>query len=142
MFIVSACLLGENCKYNGENNRNEEVIKFLRDREYKKVCPEVLGGLNTPRIPAEIKKDKVISKSGEDFTEEFILGAKKTLEIAKKSNAKIAILKERSPSCGYRKIYDGSFNKKLIDGNGITAKLLLDNDIEILTEKDIEKIVG
>lgn len=141
MYIVSACLLGENCKYNGENNYNEDVIKFLEGKDYVSICPEVLGGLSTPRTPAEIVEDKVISKKGEDFTQMFIKGAEETLNIAKEKDAKTAILKSRSPSCGYGQIYDGSFSKKIISGNGITAELLEKNQIEILTEEDLQSMV-
>lgn len=141
MYIVSACLLGENCKYNGENNYNEDVIKFLEGKDYVSVCPEVLGGLSTPRTPAEIVEDKVISKKGEDFTQMFRKGAEETLNIAKEKDAKTAILKSRSPSCGYGQIYDGSFSKKIISGNGITAELLEKNQIVILTEEDLQSMV-
>ena len=133
MIIVSACLLGENCKYSGGNNKSENVIKYLEDKEYILVCPEQLGGLSTPRNPSEIitygNKDgndvlsgctKVLSNKGIDVTKNFIQGAEETLKIAKEHNAKTAILKAGSPSCGYKKIYDGSFLGNKIQGMGVT----------------------
>ncbi len=107
--LVSACLLGDNCKYDGSSNKNDELIKLLKDYEIIKVCPECLGGLSIPRIPAEIKNDRIINKEGIDVTNEYLLGAKKTLEIARRNNIKVAILKKNSPSCGSNKIYDGTF---------------------------------
>ena len=137
--LVSACLLGINCKYNGKNNYNEKLVEYLKDKSIIPICPEIYGGLPTPRIPSEIKGDKVINKEGKDVTENFLRGAKETLELAKKFNAKKAILKAKSPSCGYGLIYDGSFSDKLIEGSGITAKILEQNGIEILTENDFIK---
>ena len=135
--IVSACLLGENCKYNGKNNKNDKVLEFIKDKQVIPICPEVFGGLSTPRVPSEIKGNTVVNKDGIDVTKYFIDGANKTLYIAKKYNVKKAILKQKSPSCGYGKIYDGNFNGKIIDGYGITAKLLNNNNIDIITEEDL-----
>ena len=134
--LVSACLLGINCKYTGGNNYNEKVIEYLKDKEVIPICPEIMGGLPTPRIASEIKDGKVYSKEGVDVTNEFQKGAQETLKLAKLLGAKKALLKAKSPSCGYKKIYDGTFTDTLIDGNGITADLLLKNGIEIITEKD------
>ena len=134
--FVSACLLGVNCKYNGENNYNEKIMEYLKDKEIIPICPEIMGGLPTPRIAAEIKNNKVINKEGQDVTVNFKRGAKETLNLAKKLGVTKAILKSKSPSCGFKKIYDGNFNGNLIDGNGITTELLLKNNFEILTEKD------
>ena len=100
------------------------------------VCPEVLGGLLTPRPPAEIKDGRVITESGDDVTFEFTTGAGKALEIAKKYSVDFAILKAKSPSCGCGKVYDGTFSKTLTDGDGIFVKLLKDNNIPVLTEND------
>lgn len=135
--IVSACLLGENCKYNGKNNKNDKVLEFIKDKQVIPICPEVFGGLSTPRVPSEIKDNNVVNKDGIDVTKYFIDGANKTLSIAKKYNVKKAILKQKSPSCGYGKIYDGNFNGNIIDGYGITAKLLKENNIDIITEEDL-----
>ena len=134
--LVSACLLGTDCKYNGGNNFNKKV-SYLADRHtIIPVCPEKLGGLPIPRPPAEIKCGRVINKDGEDVTKAFITGAEAVLKIAKKYDCKIAVLKANSPSCGSGKIYDGNFNKTLISGNGICAKMLIDNNIKVLTEND------
>ena len=145
MIIVSACLLGENCKYSGGNNKSEKVLKYLEGKEYIMVCPEQLGGLTTPRDPSEITTDgqkdgkdvldgkaKVISNKGVDVTANFIKGAEEALKIAKDNNATEAILKEGSPSCGYSLIYDGTFSKKKIKGMGVTASILDKNDIKII----------
>ncbi len=150
MIIVSACLLGENCKYSGGNNKSENVIKYLEDKEYILACPEQLGGLSTPRNPSEIitygNKDgndvlsgctKVLSNKGIDVTKNFIQGAEETLKIAKEHNAKTAILKAGSPSCGYKKIYDGSFLGNKIQGMGVTAAILNKENIALLDEDDI-----
>lgn len=130
--LVSACLLGENCKYNGGNNY-ATAVDALRERFVLiPVCPEQLGGLPTPRIPSERAGEKVLNRKGGDVTDAFRLGAEKTLEIAKAHGVKQAVLQERSPSCGCGMIYDGSFSGKLIPGMGVTAQLLTDNGIQVL----------
>ena len=137
--MVSACLLGDNVKYDGGNNLNNELIEFLKDYEVIKVCPEVLGGLSIPRVPAEIHYNEVINQEGKDVTKEYFKGAEKTLEIAKKNNIKVAILKDGSPSCGSSYIYDGTFTHAKINGLGITAKLLSDNNIKVLSEENYKE---
>ena len=134
--MVSACLLGDNVKYNGDNNKNQELIKFLKDYEVIKICPEVMGGLSIPRVPSEILNDKVFNKDGHDVTNYFNDGARKVLELAKKEDVKVAILKERSPSCGSIFIYDGTFTSQVIKGEGITTKLLKENNITVLNENN------
>lgn len=134
--LVSACLLGVSVRYDGKSKANEELIEKLIDYDFIPICPEVWGGLPTPRVPSEIINDKVINKDGIDVTDNYMRGAIETLNLARKFNVKKAILKSKSPSCGKNKIYDGSFTGSLIDGNGITAKLLMDNDIEVLTEDE------
>ena len=130
---VSACLLGVNCKYNGLNNLNFKVIDYLKGKEVVLVCPEELGGLTTPRIPSEIQKSGlVINREGFDVTEQFMLGAKKTLEIMHEANANCVILKDGSPSCGYKNIYDGSFTGMRVKGLGICARYLVENGIKII----------
>ena len=136
MILVSACLVGKNCKYNGGNNKNTKVLEFLKDKEYIDICPECMGGLDTPRAKSEIKDGKVYSENGKDVTENFQKGAQKALELAKKHNCTLAVLKQGSPSCGYGKIYDGTFSGVKINGNGITADLLKNYGIKILTEED------
>ena len=136
MFLISGCLVGINCKYNGKNNYNEKAFELVKSRKAIPICPEQLGGLMTPRIPAEIKiidgKRRVINKNGEDVTEQFEKGANEVLELCKKLNIEKVILQPRSPSCGVGKIYSGDFNGTLVDGNGITAQLLIDNGIDVL----------
>ncbi len=147
MILVSACLCGINCKYNGENNLNPKIHELFQKGELVPICPEQLGGLSTPRLPREIVngegKDvldtniKVLNENGTvDSTKEFVVGANRTLKIAKALDIKKAILKQRSPSCGFGQIYDGSFSGTVIDGNGVTAELLHRNGIQIMTEKD------
>jgi len=137
MILVSACLAGVKCRYDGKDNANAKVIDLVKKGIALPVCPEQLGGLQTPRIPAEIIDDKVINKKGENITLQFRKGAKEALNIAKLAGCNKAILKQRSPSCGYGKIYDGTHTGKIIEGLGITAKLFLENNIIILTEDDL-----
>ena len=137
MIIVSACLAGIKCNYLGDDSSHSEVVELVRKGLAIPVCPEQLGGLPTPRIPAEIQGKNVINKNGDDVTPNFQKGAEETLRIAKLANCKKAILKTNSPSCGCGKIYDGSFSEKLIPGNGITTELLMKNGIKIITEKDL-----
>jgi len=147
MKIVSACLAGINCNYKGESKPNKKVIELVKKGEAIPICPEQLGGLPTPRIPQEIQgfsgekvldgECKVLNKNGEDVTQEFIKGAHETLRIVKIYNCKEAILKARSPSCGYGKTPDGTFSGKLINGNGVTAALLKRNGIKVYTEEDL-----
>ena len=140
MYIVSACLAGVNCKYNGGNNIDDHMVKLVEEGKAILVCPEQLGGLPTPRLPSEIvEKDgvrKVKTTKGEDVTDQFIKGAEETLNIAKMMKIEKAILKSRSPSCGYGKIYDGTFSKTIKDGNGFTADLLEKNGIKIIKSKE------
>ncbi|AAK80295.1 uncharacterized protein YbbK (DUF523 family) [Clostridium acetobutylicum] len=144
--IVSACLLGVNCKYSGLNNFSKKVKELCGDKKVIPVCPEQLGGMTTPRNPAEIvngtgkdvleKRARVIDKEGNDVTKYFLLGAEETLKLAKIFNCSKAILKAKSPSCGLGKIYDGNFKENIIDGNGVTAEILRQNGIEVMTELD------
>lgn len=135
--LISACLLGVNCRYDATSKTIPELEELMSKHTLIPVCPEQLGGLTTPRSPAEIKEDLVISKDSVDVTEEFIKGAEETLKIARIYNCKYAILKERSPSCGSEKIYDGTFSKNIIDGDGFTAKLLKQNGIIVIGESEI-----
>ena len=143
MYIVSACLLGENVKYSGGNNFSEAVRDFLKDKEYIPVCPEVAGGLTVPREPSERLGDRVIGKSGKDVTEAFHEGAdqclKCVLEKARPEDIEGAILKSGSPSCGSGMIYDGSFRNVKIPGNGVFAELLMSRGIRVMTEQDTEE---
>ena len=131
-------MAGFNCRYNGSNKECEKVVKLVQNGEAIPVCPEQLGGLMTPRQAAEGPKDgKILTEDGTDYTAEFIKGAKETLLICQKYNCKKAILKSCSPSCGSNQIYDGNFNGTLISGDGVTAKMLKENDIEVISEKEI-----
>lgn len=135
---VSACLVGKNTKYDGTNNYNKSVMEYLKDKEYILICPEVTGGLPTPRVPSERVNGKVINKENIDVTHNFVIGASKTLEELKKQNIELVIVKSKSPSCGYKQIYDGTFTGTIIEGNGVFTELAVKNGIQILTEKDIE----
>ncbi|GAA0718354.1 DUF523 domain-containing protein [Clostridium malenominatum] len=148
MILISACLCGVNCKYSGGNNEHREILDLFKNEEVVLVCPEQLGGMETPRLPHEIvggtgkdvieHRAKVLSKEGDDSTEKFLKGAYETLNIAKLYNAKVAILKAKSPSCGAGKIYDGTFSSNSINGNGVTAELLIKNGIKVYTEENFK----
>ena len=141
--LISACLVGINCKFNGENNLLDKVILDKISKRYHLlfVCPEAFGGLSTPREPAEMKNGSIVCKfSGKDVSENFKNGAEICLKIAKLNGCKKAILKSRSPSCGSGQIYDGSFSKKLIAGDGVTTKLLKENEILVLSEDEIGQL--
>lgn len=135
MLIVSACLAGFPCRYDGKKAINTAVQQLVKEGKAIPVCPEQLGGLPTPRLPAEMKAGKVINSDGNDVTEAFEKGAAVVLEIAKQYGCTGALLKARSPSCGKGQIYDGSFSGILIEGNGKTADLLMRNGITVTTEE-------
>ncbi len=135
--MVSACLAGENCKYNGGNNRNEKVLELFAGNEVLTVCPEVMGGLPTPRIPAEIRDGEVVNKAGISVDREFRLGAEKCLEIALREQPDLVILQSRSPSCGVKQRYDGSFSGTLVEGAGVTAQLLIQNGFRVVDVEDL-----
>lgn len=141
MILVSACLVGINCKYSGGNNYNQKIFDLVKEGKAIPICPEQLGGLNTPRKPVELKvingKRYAIDNEGKDFTENFERGALEVLKLAKNLNINKAILQPRSPSCGVNKIYSGNFDNKLVDGNGILAEHLKQNGIDVLTPNEI-----
>ncbi len=137
MIIVSACLVGVNCKYSGESNDSEAVHTFLKGKVFIPVCPEQLGGLSTPRSTCEIVGNNVMNEHGEDCTEAFVKGAQEVLKIAKLTDATKALLKDGSPSCGCHKIYDGSFSGQKINGMGLTAKLLAAHGLTVMSEKEL-----
>lgn len=145
MYIISSCLLGNNCKYDGGNNENEKVIEFYKSHSCCTVCPETMGGLTSPRDPAEIVDNKVLDKSGLDKTEAFEIGAQKAWEHVlkqaerRRESIEGAILKANSPSCGNGKVYDGTFSKNLVDGDGIFVRILKENNIRVISEKEIGK---
>lgn len=135
--LVSACLLGKNCKYNGGNNLNKSVLDFIEGHEVIGVCPEQLGGLSTPRLPAEIVDGVVTNKEGVSVDAEFRKGAQSALAAALENKVDLAILQSRSPSCGVKEIYDGSFSGKKIKGQGVFAKLLSAHGIKVLDAEDV-----
>ena len=138
--LISACLLGVACRYDGLSKPLDiKIIEELRKRYHLiPVCPEIMGGLPTPRIPAEITSDgKVLRCDGQDVTENYNRGAREALRLAQVFQCEYALLKERSPSCGFGKIYDGSFTKTLTDGNGTAADLLYKNGVRIIGESEL-----
>jgi len=138
--LVSACLLGEPCRYDGEAVPSEAVTALADTHGFVPVCPEVLGGLPTPRTPSEIQADgRVIDAAGADRTAAFEAGAREALRIAREHGCARAILKENSPSCGANRVYDGTFSGTLVPGEGKTAALLAKAGIEVLSDADVEK---
>ncbi len=129
--LVSACLLGENCKYNGGNNYSPDVERLRERFELVSVCPEQLGGLPTPRVPSERVGEQVLTRDGQDVTEAFRQGAERTLDIARAEGALRAVLQVRSPSCGCGMIYDGTFSGTLVPGKGVAAELLEKNGVKV-----------
>lgn len=134
---VSACLLGHNCKYNGGNNRSQKVLHFIEGHEVIPVCPEVAGGLPIPRIPVELQNGRAINANGEDVTEFFQAGTEKTIAKLAEEHIDLAILQPRSPSCGCKQIYDGTFSKTLVDGKGMFAQALAEAGIPMMDETEI-----
>ena len=138
--LISACLLGCKTRYDGRSVPNEAAIALSKKYHLVPICPEIYGGLPTPRVPSERISDKVMMKDGTDVTENYRRGAEATLALAKMMNAEIAVLKEKSPSCGVGKIYDGTFSGTLTDGYGVTAELLSLNGIRVIGESEIDLI--
>ncbi len=137
MIFVSSCLIGMCCRYDGTDNKSESVHKYLKGKTWMPVCPEQMGGLTTPREAAEISKDRVVTKNGDDVTAEFIRGADEVARLARMTGVKEAILKSRSPSCGSGRIYDGTFSKVLTDGDGLTVRALKKMGVQIMSEEDL-----
>ena len=139
--LVSACLLGINSRYCGGGCLNEKIASLIGNHNLIPVCPEQLGGLPTPREPDEIREGRVFEKSGKENTDNFQKGAEETLRLARLLKVDMAILKQNSPSCGSSMIYDGTFSsKKKIPGSGITASLLIENGIRVISEEDIAEL--
>ncbi len=136
--LISACLLGTNCKYNGGNNAlPPEKLAALEGRyRLVPVCPEQAGGLPTPRLPSECRGEQVVNRAGEDVTEAFRRGAELALETALREDCRLALLKERSPSCGSGRIYDGSFTATVIPGDGVTAEMLKKSGLTVYSETE------
>ena len=147
MYLVSSCLLGVNCKYNGGNNRDERVIRFAKNHRCTGVCPETESGLPCPRPPAELQMTEegreIVDREGRNVTADFVRGAeialKKALKVAEEAGEKIegAILKANSPSCGSGRIYDGTFTGTLTEGDGCFTKMLKEMGIDVISEKEL-----
>lgn len=138
--LVSACLLGTACRYDGRSKAHPAVMELAKRHELVPVCPEQLGGLPTPRAPSERRGDRVVMADGTDVTAEFCRGAAETLRLCRLLGCEAAVLKERSPSCGKEQIYDGTFSGTLTDGWGVTAELLRQNGIPVYGESEIGEI--
>ncbi len=139
--LVSACLLGVECRYNGKGVL-DPAVKALMDRHCLiPVCPEIMGGLATPRTPAERACGRVITRDGEDVTPAYEKGAEEVLKLAMLYGCRAAVLKERSPSCGNGQIYDGTFTGKLTEGEGVCAGLLKSHGIKVYGESQIERLL-
>lgn len=136
--IVSACLLGRRCKYDGGHNKNSAVLRFLEGKEVLPVCPESLV-MPPPRPPAEIRERRVITKTGEDRTALFTEGVRRTLALIEGEKPDLAVLKARSPTCGAKEIYDGTFTGARIPGTGLLAAALLARGIPVIDEEELEK---
>ena len=138
VIMVSACLLGENCKYNGGNNRNAELLRLLEGHTVIPVCPEVLGGLPVPRSPAEIVNGTVMNREGKNVDAAFRRGAEKALALAEQERPDLVILQSRSPSCGVKEVYDGAFCGRKIPGRGVFADAAVKAGFRV---KDIEDVL-
>ena len=139
--LISACLVGDKVKYDGHSNYNPKIEQLLEKYDLVPFCPEVEGGLPTPRKPSERKDNKVINKAEKDVTHQFEKGAELALNICKYLGIRIAILKENSPSCGSKHIYDGTFKNRLIEGKGVTTELLEKNGVKVINEDEIDTIL-
>lgn len=138
--LVSHCFLGEPCRYDGQSRLDRQIVELHRaGHQVIPVCPELLGGLDVPRSPAEIQPDgRVLTRDGQDVTAAYRAGAERVLEIAREHNCTVAVLKARSPSCGSGKIYDGTFTHTLKSGWGVAARLLAEAGIEVMDEEHLQ----
>ena len=140
--LISACLLGVRCRYDGESRAVQAAEALAERYQLIPVCPEQLGGLTTPRPPAERRAERVVAKDGRDVTEQYRRGAEETLRLAQLFGCEAAVLKERSPSCGAGAIYDGTFNGTLCEGYGVCAQLLLENGIAVYGESQSDGLLN
>lgn len=138
MIIVSACLAGIECRYNGSSHTIPDIVEMVKEGLALPICPEILASLPTPRLPAEQRYNEIFSIDGRNVTETYFSGARIALQIALLIGSKKAILKSKSPTCGYGMIYDGTFSNQLIQGDGIFCKLLQENNIKVYTEKSFQ----
>lgn len=139
--LISACLLGIKCRYDGSCVFNKNIEKLRESYNLVPVCPEIYGGFETPREPCEILKGRVLTQLGEDVTKCYYAGAEEVLKLAEFFECKYAVLKERSPSCGYKEVYDGTFSGKIVKNSGITATMLSNNGITVIGESCIEELL-
>ena len=138
--LVSACLLGISCRYDGQSRYCDGIERLAAKYEFVPFCPEIYGGLSTPRLPCEIVGERVIRSDGEDMTEQYKRGAEQALMLCKRLGCSAALLKENSPSCGCGRIYDGSFSGQFCDGDGVTARLLKENNINVYGESQMGEL--
>jgi len=135
--LVSACLMGYDCRYKGDNCKCEKLLALKGDNILIPVCPEQLGGLSTPRLPGERVGDKVLASDGSDISEQYCRGAEIALDVAKRNAVDLCVLKANSPSCGKGVIYDGTFSGNKVSGNGVTAEKLLEAGFKVITENEL-----
>lgn len=140
VIVVSGCLLGFDCRYKGDNCANEKILELAKKHTLLYICPEQMGGLATPRDPAEQSGGRVVTKNGADVTEQYERGARAALRLALLNHADAAILKSRSPSCGSGIVYDGTFTGTRVPGDGVCARLFKENGIPVYTEDELDKL--
>ena len=140
--LVSACLMGVGCRYDGKSNQLPQLEQLMKQHTCIPVCPEIFGGLPTPRVPAERQGSKIMTQDGQDVTQQFVRGTAEVLRLADLYHCKAALLKERSPSCGCGQIYDGTFTKTLTEGDGLTAEMLKRKGIAVYGESQIGELVN
>ena len=140
--LVSACLMGVGCRYDGKSNQLPQLEQLMKQHTCIPVCPEILGGLPTPRVPAERQGSKIMTQDGQDVTQQFVRGTAEVLRLADLYHCKAALLKERRPSCGSEQIYDGTFTKTLTEGDGLTAEMLKRKGIAVYGESQIGELVN
>ncbi len=136
--LVSACLLGDNCKYNGGNNFNKKLYEYVKGKEVIKICPEVLANAGTPRVPVEIKEGRLVDKNGKDVHDKYMQGIKLAMNKIASEDIDIVVLQSRSPTCGVKEVYNGSFDKKLVKGQGLFAKALIEKGLNVVDIEDLQ----
>ena len=139
--LVSACLLGVRCRYDGGSQRCPGIDRLMEHMELIPVCPEQLGGLPTPRTPSERRDGRVFARDGRDVTDAFLRGAEETCRLAALYGARFAVLKQRSPSCGSSAVYDGSFTGRTVSGSGVTAQRLRQAGLEVFSEEQMDALI-
>ncbi len=140
--LVSACLLGLRCRYDGQSKPNAKVLALREKHTLVPCCPEQLGGLPTPRSPSEWQGERIVNQAREDVTAQYLRGGEEAVKLARTLDCTLAILKERSPACGSREVYDGSFSGVLIPGEGSAAKALRAAGIPVYGESELDKLPG